>query len=178
MLGNRRKRVKSIFKVDKILKRSFDTIEEIQGRYEAICEFYFSIFKYTKPINGVHSEKNGLLKRLLYSDEFKEKFPYLFPLDENELENAVMLDLYEFEGSLIGMLLRGTCMESIVADENEARSLASKLIKELRLDYGNSLIAYKLGDISYTDKATVSSFYVLYQSLHRYWMVIGFTDYD
>lgn len=125
------------------------------------------------------SNHNALLKCLLFSDDFKENYQDFLPLNEDELNKAVLLNKYELEGSLIGMLANGTCMESIVSDENEARVIVSKLFKELRLDY-DSLIAYRLNNTAwspFTNGTTMSSFYVLFQSSHRYWMVIGFTDF-
>lgn len=161
------------------MKRTFDTVNLIKSRYERTSEFYFSLYCYKKPLDfKVPDPDYYLLNCLLNSDEFKEEFHYLFPIDEIELKNAIKLNRYEFEGSLIDMLLTGTCTDKIVADENEARILVDKMLSELKID--KDICVFKFYGWPWSLEngiATISYFYIVFQSLHRYWMIIGVADF-
>lgn len=162
------------------MKRTFDTISLLKSRYEGTSCFYFSIFRYLGPLYFSEFQKDTeLIVCLLHSDEFMQKYPEFFPISDEYIHHAICLNRYEFEGSLINMLIQGTCTDSIVSNEDEARLLVSKLLTELRLD-NTDTIAFKINYCEWTvaaKDATALCLYVVYQTLHRYWMIMGFIDY-
>lgn len=104
--------------------------------------------------------------------------PELLPLNIDHLAYA-RLDQFEFEGSLVGMLLRGTCTEKVAVDESDARELARAILVGTLLRKGGTLIAFRMDDpkwSAFTDHATLSSAYFIYGAQFKTWWFLGFAD--
>lgn len=128
--------------------------------------------------SALHTEKTYLLKCLLSSEEFNEEYANFLPINEDMLNQATVLNRYEFEGSLIDMFLRGTCTEPIVADEIEARGLAQALLSDLRVKL-DQWVVFKLGNAGWSKasmEATLSCFYIVFYAKRRCWFILGFED--
>ncbi|WP_145053027.1 hypothetical protein [Paenibacillus xylanexedens] len=161
------------------MKISYQTIDVLKQKYTGTSQFYFSLFRHTKPMDfALHTEKTYLLKYLLSSEEFIEEYADFLPVNVDELDQATVLNRYEFEGSLIDMFLRGTCTEPIVADEIEARKLAQGLLSDLRVEL-DQWVVFKLGNLGWSKasmEATLSCFYIVFYATRRCWFILGFDD--
>lgn len=161
------------------MKISYQTIDVLKQKYTDTSQFYFSLFRHTKPMDfALHTEKTDLLKYLLSSEEFIEEYADFLPVNEDVLDQATVLNRYELEGSLISMFLQGTCTERIVADEIEARELAQALLSDLRVEL-DQWVVFKLGNpgwSKFTMEATLSCFYIVFYATRRYWFILGFDD--
>ncbi|MCM3172989.1 hypothetical protein [Paenibacillus sp. MER 99-2] len=158
---------------------SYHTIDVLKRRYTGTSQFYFSLFRHTKPMDfALHTEKTYLLKCLLSSEEFMEEYADFFPINEDVLDQAMVLNRYELEGSLISMFLQGTCTEPIVTDEIEARKLSQALLSDLRVEL-DQWVVFKLGNPGWSKasmEATLSCFYIVFYAAHRCWFILGFED--
>ncbi|MCG7379132.1 hypothetical protein MH215_19130 [Paenibacillus sp. ACRSA] len=161
------------------MKISYQTIDVLKQKYTGTSQFYFSLFRHTKPMDSaLHNEKAELLKCLLSSEEFMEEYADFLPVHVDELDQATLLNRYEFEGSLIDMFLRGTCTEPVVADENEARELARALLSDLRVGL-DQWVVFKLGNPGWSKasmEATLSCFYIVFYATRRCWFILRFED--
>lgn len=158
---------------------SYNTIDLLKRKYSGTSSFYFSLFRYSKPMDFASHQKNtDLLKCLILSDEFIEEYSDFLPINDDRLDQAVVLNRYEFEGSLISMFLQGTCTDQIVSNEIEARELTKTLLSDLKVDL-DQLLIFKLENIDwskFTMEATLSCFYIVFYSARRCWLILGFDD--
>ena len=120
-----------------------------------------------------------VLMEVLESDFLRIAVPQMFPINLKSARKFSLLDRFEFEGSLIRMLLEGTCNETVVASETEAREIAAALLAETVLRLSGYLIAFRMDDSNWsnlTRKATKSSTYFVFIPTDNTWWFLGFDD--
>jgi hypothetical protein len=89
------------------------------------------------------------------------------------------LDRFEFEGSLISLLLQGTCTEKIVATESESREMVRALLAETILRPDGIIMAYRMDEEDWSERtrrATISATYFVYAPHDKTWWFMGFAD--
>jgi hypothetical protein len=89
------------------------------------------------------------------------------------------LTRYEFEGSLIGLLVQGTCTVPVVQNENEARTIVPRLISDAGC---NSAIlkVYRMDDPDwsrFTSSATITATYCVYNADNPLWWLLSIADF-
>jgi hypothetical protein len=116
---------------------------------------------------------------VLSSDFLPASIPQLFPLDLDSARKFSLLERFEFEGSMIRLLLQGTCTEQVVAIESEARETVCALLPETILRSDGLLGAFRMDDQNWSEltrSATISSTYFVYAPFDKTWWFVGFAD--
>src|SRR5690348_596442 len=111
------------------------TLDKVASRFRTGCGNFHSIyFTPTKPspyypnYPDLSQGEAAVLMGVLSSDFLRASLPQLFPLDLDNARKYSLLNRFEFEGSLIHLLLEGTCNEKVVATESEARETVCALL--------------------------------------------------
>jgi hypothetical protein len=158
------------------------TLSKVASRYLSVAQFHSIFFKPISPPPFYPDFSRGdvaVLMDVLGSDFLRAAMPELFPLDLDRARKFCLLERFEFEGSLIHMLLRGTCTEKVVGTESEAREIAGSLLSETILRPDGLLRAFRMEDVSWSEwtrKATTSSTYFVYAPFDKTWWFVGFAD--
>jgi hypothetical protein len=150
------------------------TLEEISRRFRNVGEFYSVFFRSTV------SDLGAGFQEVLSSDLLHEAVPRLLPLNESAARKVSVLNKYEFEGSLIGALLQGTCTDRVVADEREAFEAAREIIKCVLLRPDGVMSAFRMDDPSWsalTNAATLSWAYFVHETSQQLWWFVCFADF-
>ena len=157
------------------------TIDEVGRQFKEVGDFFSAFFRPSVETWSPRFDRGtrAVLDEFINSGAFREAFPQLFPLSSDAASLFSVLNRYEFEGSLIQMLLLGTCTQSIVGSESSARSLATKLLSEAQFDSLNTT-AWRMDDPAWsrlTGESTLCSAYFAYNPENLMWWFIGFTDF-
>jgi hypothetical protein len=154
------------------------TLKEIGSRFRAVAEFYSVFFN---PI-GNPTAGGGLadvLAQLLQSEELAKAFPKLLPVNPSAAGDWAELNRHEFEGSLVGALLQGTCTDRVVSDEREACESARAIIREAVLRPNGHIQAFRMDDPTWsalTNQATLWWTYFVFESSQPVWWFLCFAD--
>jgi hypothetical protein len=151
-------------------------IEDIGNRFRAVADFY-SVFFNTVGMTGAGRE--DVLAALLQSDELAKAVPKLLPLDLSAAKDCTALNRYEFEGSLVGALLQGTCTDQVVCDEREAFETARAILREVVLRPNGHILAFRMDDPKWsalTNQATLSWAYFVFESSRSMCWFLCFAD--
>jgi len=162
------------------------TLNKVASRFRAGCGNFESIFfRPTKPspyypnYPDLSQGEAVVLMGVLGSEFLRASIPELFPLDLGSARKFSLLNRFEFEGSLIHLLLQGTCTDKVVASESEARETVCALLAETILGRDNSLWALRMDDWNWSEltrSATLSGTYFVYAPIDKTWWFIGFAD--
>ena len=158
------------------------TLDEIAARFRTVAEFDSIFFRPIAPPHLYPDFSRGceaVLLEVLESDFLRTNVPQLFPLDLEGARDFSLLGPFEFEGSLIQMLLDGTCTEKVVASETEAREITAALLTESVLQPNGHLMAFRMNDRNWshlTRTATMSSTYFVYVPINKTWWFVGSHD--
>src|SRR5436190_7343193 len=111
------------------LENDCPTIDEIGQRFRAVADFYSVFFNAigNVPAGGSLAD---VLAELLQSEELAKAVPKLLPINPSAANHCAELNRYEFEGSLVGALLQGTCTDRVVSDEREAYEATRAILRE------------------------------------------------
>lgn len=162
------------------------TFDKVASRFRKVASFHSIFFRAAKPWPFYSDYPNFsrgdavVLMEVLNSDFLRESMPQLFPLDMDKARKYSLLNRFEFEGSLIHLLLQGTCTEKVVASESEARETVPALLAETILRSDDSLCAFRMDDWNWSEltrSATSAGTYFVYAPYHKTWWFIGFADY-
>jgi hypothetical protein len=149
-------------------------IEEISSRFRAVGDFY-SVFFGTSGISSIGDGPAAFLAEVLQSDELAKAVPKLLPLNLSAGKDCAAMNRYEFEGSLVGVLLQGTCTDRVVCDEREASEVARAMMKEAVLRPNGHIQVFRMNDPSWsalTNQATLWwAYFVFESSRHVCWFV-------
>ena len=116
---------------------------------------------------------------VLESDFLRASMPELFPIQLDSARNFALLERFEFEGSLIHLLLQGTCTEKIVSNETEARATAQDVLRETMPRSDGGLWAFRMNDQKWsaaTRDATLWAACFVYAPHDKTWWFMGFAD--
>ena len=159
----------------------YPKLTEVGNRFLGTGEFLSMFFRPKAPTATYPNFDRGfqaVLADVVQSDFIGEAFPQLVPLNVPAAMKFARLDRYEFEGSLVSVLLEGTCTERVVSGEGEAREVVQSIFRSaFRPDGG--LWAWRLDDWSWstlTKGATVAWAYFVYESSQRIWWFVCFAD--
>lgn len=162
------------------------TIDKWRDGFGSVAVF-FSIFFQPNTPAGFHSNfgrgSKAVLAEIVDSDFFQDNLSELCPLNREATLEFVALDRYEFEGSLISMLLHGTCTEAVVVDAAEARLQVAQAISHLckTLNCGKEdLCAFRLGNPEWSkliSSATLWASYFVFFPNTKTWWFLGFADF-
>lgn len=154
-------------------------LEEIGRRLLAVGEFHSVFFRSAEPVkfgNGFET----VLSEMLQANPIGDAVPKLIPLNHSASNDFAVLNKYEFEGSLIGSLLQGTCTDRIVSDEREAYEVVRAILKCAMIKPNGNLCAFRMDNPSWsalTNGATLSWAYFVYESSQQLWWFVCFADY-
>jgi hypothetical protein len=154
------------------------TVEEIGSRFRAVADFYSVFF------NAIGNAPAGaslrdVLAELLQSEELAKAVPKLLPLNLSAGRDCTELNRYEFEGSLTGALVQGTCTDRVVSDEREAYEAARAIMREAVLRPNGQVLAFRMDDPRWsalTNQATLWWAYFVFESSRRIWWFVCFAD--
>jgi hypothetical protein len=161
------------------------TLDNVASRFQTVADFHSIFFRAAKPWPFYSDYPNFsrgdavVLMEVLNSDFLRASIPQLFPLDLDNARKYSLLNRFEFEGSLIHLLLQGTCTERVVASESEARETVPALLAETILRSDGSLCAFRMDGKKWSELtrgATISGTYFVYAPSHKTWWFIGFAD--
>src|SRR5437899_6354018 len=161
------------------------TLNKVASRFRTVADFHSIFFRPAKPwplYSDYPNFSRGdavVLMEVLNSDFLRACIPQLFPLDLDSARKFSILERFEFEGSLIHLLLQGTCTERVVASESEARETACALLAETILRSDDSLCAYRMDDWNWSEltrSATTCGTFFVYAPYHKTWWFMGFAD--
>jgi len=156
---------------------------KIGDRFLDVGEFH-SVFFRPEVFSATYPEFGRGVQAVL-SDVLRSSFlgavvPQLVPLDFKAAMKFAVLNRYEFEGSLIGALLQGTCTASVVDDERDAREKVRIILDGALLKPDGALFAFRMDDPSWsalTSGATFSWAYFVYEASQKLWWFVCFADY-
>ncbi|CAN5455953.1 hypothetical protein BH11PLA2_BH11PLA2_32030 [soil metagenome] len=154
------------------------TVDEIGERFRAVADFY-SVFISAignAPATGSFAD---MLPELLESEELAKAVPKLLPINPSAARNCTELNRYEFEGSLVGALLQGTCTDRVVSDEREAYEATRAILLEALLRPNGNITAFRMDDPKWsalTNQATLWWAYFVFESSRRVWWFVCFAD--
>jgi hypothetical protein len=154
-------------------------LDDIGRRFLRVGEFYSVFFRPANATNFGQGHQ-ALLLEMLRANYLTEAVPKLDPLNYSAATKFSVLNRYEFEGSLINVLLDGTCTEKIVVDEREAYEAARAILKGTVLKPNGARCAFRMDDPSWsalTNGATLSWAYFAYESSQQLWWFVCFADY-
>jgi len=153
------------------------TLNKVATRFQTgAADFHSIFFRAAKPWPFYSDYPNFsrgdavVLMEVLNSDFLRASIPQLFPLDQDKARKYSVLNRLEFEGSLIHLLLQGTCTERVVASESEARETVLALLAETILRSDDSLCAFRMDDKNWSELtrgATISGTYFVYAPFTR-----------
>ncbi|MYN17394.1 hypothetical protein GTP81_11580 [Rugamonas sp. FT107W] len=119
------------------------------------------------------------LADLLHHPEFRVDAIELGEISADPIHYST-LNRWEFEGSLVGILLQGGCFRNSTS-EDEARKLAGDVLSAVFPKPFDDLLVFRLDDPSwseFTDAATVSHSYFAWQGARGLWWVLSVADTD
>lgn len=156
----------------------------VADRFRSAGEFVSVFFRVAVPVspsypNFFERSFSAVLNEVLQSSVLVGAAPELAPLNLKAAKAFTLLNRYEFEGSLIGVLLQGTCTETVVADEHAARAAARAMVQSVAGAEG-ALRAYRMDNPSWSallDGATLAWSYVVYDVSQKRWWVMCFADF-
>jgi hypothetical protein len=154
------------------------TVEEIGTRFRAVADFYSVFFNAigNAPAGGGLAD---VLAELLQSEELAKAVPKLLPLNPSAARDCTELNRFEFEGSLVGALVQGTCTDRVVSDEREAYEAARAIMRETVLRPNGHVQAFRMDDPRWsalTNQATLWWAYFVFESSRRVWWFVCFAD--
>ncbi len=158
-------------------------LTEIGERLLATGEFHSVFFHPSDAAPSYPDFRRGVqavLSEVLQSSFLSDVVPGLFPLNFTAATRFATLNRYELEGSLVSRLLQGTCTESVVSDEREARAVVRAILEKALLQPNGSLSGFRLDDSSWSalsDRATLSWSYLVYESSRKVWWFVCFADF-
>jgi hypothetical protein len=164
------------------VKIASPTLDKVASRFRTVADFHSLFFRPVAPQPFYPDFSRGhtvVLMEVLSSDFLRASIPQLFPLDSDSARKFSLLERFEFEGSLIRLLLRGTCTEKVVATESEARETVCALLAETILRPDGILWAFRMDDENWsglTRSATISATYFVYAPFDKTWWFMGFAD--
>ena len=154
------------------------TVEEIGNRFRAVADFYSVFFSATRSA-AAGGGLPDVLADLLQSAELAQAVPKLLPLDLLAAKHRTALNQHEFEGSLIGALVQGTCTDRVVSDEREAFEVAREIMREAVLRPNGHVQAFRMDDPRWsalTNQATLWWAYFVFESSRSAWWFVCFAD--
>jgi hypothetical protein len=161
-----------------ILGNDCPTVEEIGGRFRAVAGFYSIFFELIGnfPAGGRTAD---VLAELLRSEELAKAVPQLLPFNPSAARDCTELNRYEFEGSLVGALLQGTCTDQVVSGEREAYEAARATMREAVLRPNGGVGAFRMDDPRWsalTNQATLWWAYFVFESSRSVCWFVCFAD--
>jgi hypothetical protein len=159
------------------------TLNKVASRFRTGGANFHSVF--FRPVApqqwypGFSREHAVVLMEVLSSEFLRTALPQLFPLDLDSARKFSLLRRFEFEGSLIQLLLQGTCTGKVVATEAEARETVCALLAETILRPDGLLWAFRMDDDNWSEltrRATISGTYFVYAPFDKTWWFMGFAD--
>jgi hypothetical protein len=153
-------------------------VNEIGNRFGDVGDF-FSVFFSTTATAPAGDGPAVLLSEILQSDELVRAVPKLLPLNQSAGKDSAAMNRYEFEGSLVGALLQGTCTDRVVCDEREAFEVARAVMREAVLRPNGDIQAFRMNDPSWsalTNQATLWWAYFVFESSRRVCWFVCFAD--
>jgi hypothetical protein len=160
------------------IEQDYPSLEVISKRLLAVADFH-SVFFNTIGIPSPGAGRENVLAELLHSTELAKAVPTLLPLDLAAAKNCAILNRYEFEGSLVGVLLQGTCTDQVVCDEREAFETATAIMREVVLRPNGHMVAFRMDDPKWsalTNQATLSWSYFVFESSRDMCWFLCFAD--
>lgn len=151
------------------------TTEVIGNRFRAVGDFLSVFFN----VIGTATTGSDMVEELLQSDEFAKAVPKLLPLNLEAAKDCTALNRYEFEGSLVGALLTGTCTDQVVCDEREAFEVARAIMRETVLRPNGTIQVFRMDDPAWSDltnRATLWWSYFVFESSRRLCWFACFAD--
>jgi hypothetical protein len=158
------------------------TLAEIGDRFRIAGEFASVFFRPAAPTASYPDFGRGfqaVLEDVLRSDFLREAVPGLVPIKVAAAMTFARLRRFEFEGSLVDVLLQGTCTEGVVGSEQEARESVRTILGRVLCPSG-TVWAYRLDDPSWsalTDGATLAWSYFAYECSRKLWWFLSFADF-
>ena len=152
--------------------------DEIVRRFQAVGEFCSVFFSATSTRAG-GQDPSEVLASLLQQNELGEAVPKLLPFNLSAARHFAALNKYEFEGSLVGVLLDGTCTDRVVSDQAARRSRSPTPSLKAVTRPNGILVAYRMDDPSWsalTNSATLSWAYFVYETSRQLWWFVCFAD--
>ena len=152
--------------------------EDMGNRFRAVADFY-SVFFNTLGTTTASVGREDVLEELLKSEELAKAVPKLLPLDLTAAKDRTVLNRYEFEGSLVGALVQGTCTDRVVCDEREAFETARAILREAVLRPNGQILAFRMDDSKWsalTNQATLSWAYFVFESSRSVCWFLCFAD--
>src|SRR5438067_1621949 len=154
------------------------TVDEVGKRFRVVADFYSLFFNAIGNVPAGGSLAN-VLAELLQSEELAKAVPKLLPINHSAARDFSELNRYEFEGSLVGALLQGTCTDRVVSDEREAYEATRAIMREAVLRPNDHIQAFRMDDPKWsalTNQATLSWAYFVYESSRSVWWFVCFAD--
>lgn len=163
-----------------VIAQSSETLKSVIDRFEGplysvfVQPLVLATFGYGRTHETVLI---GFLKELQSSNHF----PELGRIDLEDSRQFSLLGRFEFEGSLIQLLMRGTATRGVVSSLTEARAIANALLCEITGTENTSFLAYRMDKETWSELSTgntfEASFCVYFPTLRLWWILVLADDY-